>query len=150
VDVNNITMANLGKSKIKDMYSGAKPEIFRLANYHRKNLTDAEKILWNCLRKFRNEGFVFRKQHPVVFFIADFYCHKLILFIEVDGDYHLELSQYCYDENRSAELERYGIKVLRFKNEEIINRIDKVLSEIKNSIGQLSSPSPLGEGDRRG
>jgi len=143
-------MVNLGKLKIKDMYFGAKPEIFRIANYHRKNPTEAEKILWDCLRKFRNEGFVFRRQHPVVFFIADFYCHKLKLVIEVDGDYHLITSQYCYDENRSAELERYGIKVLRFKNEEIINRIDKVLSEIKKSIEQLSSPSPSGEGDRRG
>ncbi len=143
-------MVNLGKSKIKDMYYGAKPEIFRLANNHRKNPTEAEKILWNCLRKFRNEGFIFRRQHPVVIFIADFYCHKLKLVIEVDGDYHLEQSQYCYDENRSAELERYGITVLRFKNEEIIHSIDKVLSEIKNYIVQLSSPSPPGEGDRRG
>ena len=143
-------MVNLGKSKIKDMFYGAKPEIFRLANYHRNNPTEAEKILWNYLRKFRTEGKVFRRQHPVVFFIADFYCHKLKLVIEVDGDYHLEQSQYCYDENRSAELERYGITVLRFKNEEIIHSIDKVLSEIKNYIVQLSSPSPPGEGDRRG
>ena len=143
-------MVNLGKSKIKDMFYGAKPEIFRLANYHRNNPTEAEKILWNYLRKFRTEGKVFRRQHPVVFFIADFYCHKLKLVIEVDGDYHLEQSQYCYDENRSAELERYGIKVLRFKNEEIVNNIEKVLCEIKNYIVQLSSPSPLGEGDRRG
>ena len=64
-------MVNLGKSKIKDMYYGAKPEIFRLANHHRKNPTEAEKILWNCLRKFRTEGKVFRRQHPVVFFMSE-------------------------------------------------------------------------------
>lgn len=135
-------MANLGKSKIKDMYFGAKPEIFRLSNYHRKNPTEAEQILWNRLRKFHAEGFVFRRQHPVVFFIADFYCHKLRLVIEADGDYHLNKSQFCNDENRSAELERFGIKVLRFKNEQILNNTDEVVTHIKNNFGKLSSPSP--------
>jgi very-short-patch-repair endonuclease len=55
----------------------------------RKNLTLAEKTLWGQLTKYRTRGFVFRRQHPVDFFIADFYCHKIKLVIEVDGDIHL-------------------------------------------------------------
>jgi len=79
-------MAYLGKAKVKDMFIDAKPELFRLAHNYRNNPTEAEKILWEHLRKFRSEGFVFRRQHPIVFFIADFYCHKIKLVIEVDGD----------------------------------------------------------------
>jgi very-short-patch-repair endonuclease len=81
-------MAYLGKAKVKDMFIDAKPELFRLANNYRNNPTEAEKLLWEHLRKFRSERFVFRRQHPIVFFIADFYCHKIKLISEVDGNYH--------------------------------------------------------------
>ena len=84
------------------------------------------------------------------FYIADFYCHKIKLVIEVDGDIHLIEENIEYDDNRSGELERFGIKVIRYKNQEIINDIDKVISDIKIIINELSSPALLGEGDRRG
>lgn len=82
-------MVYSGKSIERDMYYGAKPELFRLATAMRNNPTLAEDILWQYLKKFRSEGFVFRRQHPLDLFIADFYCHKLKLVIEVDGNIHL-------------------------------------------------------------
>jgi very-short-patch-repair endonuclease len=140
-------MVCLGKSVERDMYYGAKPELFRLAYNMRKNLTNAEKVLWKYLKKFRTEGFIFRRQHPIDFFIADFYCHKIKLVIEVDGDIHLNKDKIKYDESRSGELERFGIRVIRFKNEEVINNTDFVLNKIKSIISESSSPSLLGEGD---
>jgi len=143
-------MVYIGRSKERDMYYGAKPELFRLAEGLRKNSTVAEKVLWKYLKKFRYEGFIFRRQHPLDFFIVDFFCHKLKLVIEVDGDIHLIKENIAYDENRTGELERFGIKVIRFKNEEIMNDLEQVFSKIKTIITEVSSPFLLGEGDRRG
>jgi very-short-patch-repair endonuclease len=140
-------MVYLGKSVERDMYYGAKPELFRLAENMRRNSTIAENVLWKYLKKLRAEGFIFRRQHPLDFFIADFYCHKIKLVVEVDGDIHLNDDKIKYDESRSGELERFGIKVIRFRNEEVTNNIDVVVNEIKKIISESSSPSLLGEGD---
>jgi very-short-patch-repair endonuclease len=72
----------------KNMFFGAKAELFTLALQMRKNPTEAERAMWKILRKFRKSGFPFRRQHPIEFYIADFYCHKLRLVIEVDGEIH--------------------------------------------------------------
>jgi very-short-patch-repair endonuclease len=103
-------MVYLGKSKVKEMYIGAKPELFRLASKMRKNPTEPENFLWKHLRKFRSGGFVFRRQHPIDIFIADFYCHKIKLVIEVDGEYYSNDENRKYDDNRSGELERVELK----------------------------------------
>jgi very-short-patch-repair endonuclease len=66
-------MAYLGKRIEREMYFGAKSVLFKLAKEMRKNPTESERILWNILRKFRTEGFLFRQQHPIDIFIADFY-----------------------------------------------------------------------------
>lgn len=116
------------------MFIGAKPGLFIYAGRMRKKPTEAENILWQHLRKFRKEGFVFRRQHPVDIFIADFYCHKLKLVIEVDGEMHSEELKHEYDEGRSGELERFGIKVIRFTNDEIINDPESVVLQITRQI----------------
>ncbi len=143
-------MVCLGKSRVKDMFVNAKSDLFRLARDMRKNPTEPEKILWEHLRTMRSAGYVFRRQHPVDFFIADFYCHSLKLVIEIDGKIHSDISAKEYDNNRSGELERFGIKVIRFKNEEIINNLDSVLNSIKLIINKLSSPSHPGRGGQEG
>ena len=139
-------MGYLGKAKVKDMFIGAKPELFRLAQIYRNNPTEAEQILWGHLRKFRHEGFIFRRQHFIVFFIADFYCHRIKLVIEVDGDYFSNYQIREYDDSRSGELERYGIKILRFRNEEIKNDFEQVISRIRLKIDELASPALSGSG----
>jgi len=132
------------------MYIEAKPNLFGLARSMRNNSTDAEQLLWKKLRKFRSSGFVFRRQHPIDFFIAYFYCHKIKLVIEVDGEYHEEEELKEYDDNRSGELERFGIEVIRFKNEEILDNLDLVISKIQSKIDELASPSLPGRGGREG
>ncbi len=143
-------MVYLGKSVVKAMHVGAKPELFRYAQEMRKNPTLSEKALWNILRKFRSKGFIFRRQHPVDIFIADFYCHKLKLIIEVDGEVHESEQAMAYDDGRTAELEKHGLNVIRFTNDQVLKETDSVIFQIQNYIERHTSPSPPGEGDKRG
>ncbi len=113
----------------RSMFYGAKPPIFEKAKMLRSTMTRAEKLLWDKLRNKQLTGFKFRTQHPMDIFIADFYCHQLMLVIEVDGGVHNTREQQEYDEGRTAELEAYGIKVIRFTNLQIphIRKLHKKL-----------------------
>jgi len=91
-------MVYLGKSVNRDMYFGAKADLFSRAKEMRKNPTDSERLLWTLLRKYRKKGYLFRQQHPIYMFIADFYCHKLKLVIEVDGGIHFNNESQEYDD----------------------------------------------------
>ena len=105
----------------KTMYFGAKPDILEKAKVLRKNMTDAEKVLWERLKNKQVLNLRFRRQHPIDIFIADFYCHTVRLVIELDGKIHK--TQKEYDEGRTAEMEQFDIQVIRFRNEEIENDI---------------------------
>jgi very-short-patch-repair endonuclease len=118
----------------KDMFFGAKAEVFNLALRMRKNPTEAEKAMWEILRKFRKSGYPFRRQHPIEFYIADFYCHKLRLVIEVDGEIHSERDIQIHDEGRTGEMERFGIRVIRFTNDQILNNSASVLEQIRKVL----------------
>lgn len=123
---------------------GASSNIKAKAKDLRKNLTKQEKLLWNSLRKGQQNGMHFRKQHPYGIYILDFYCFKANLAIEVDGKIHL--CQKEYDDERTRFLESSGLKVLRFKNEDIEERIEWVISKINFYLVNLplSQPSPWG------
>jgi len=97
-------------------------------NQDLKNLTQAELKLWSCLSKKQLKGFKFRRQHPIPPYIVDFYCPAAKLAIEVDGDSHY--GEESYDIQRQNFLERQGISVLRFTNNEIYNYIGKTLHTI--------------------
>jgi very-short-patch-repair endonuclease len=114
-----------------DMFYGAMPKIFERARELRKNMTNAEKLLWGKIKKKQVAGLRFRRQHPVNKFIVDFYCHSEQLVIEVDGGIHEHRDQREYDKAREGDLENFGIKVLRFKNKEVENRIEEVVEKIK-------------------
>ncbi len=88
----------------------------------------------------------FRPQHPIDIFIADFYCHPLRLVIEIDGGIHKSKDQKEYDIGREAELENWGIQVIRFTNEQIENEMNSVIEVIERvCITHLSElpQSPL-------
>jgi len=97
-------------------------------------MTKAEKTLWNELKNRKLMGLKFRRQHPIHIYIADFFCHEKKLIIEVDGGIHEETERKENDLNRSAELDRLGISVIRFSNDQVLNHLDRVLVEIKNHI----------------
>lgn len=118
-----------------DMFLGASPLIFHRAEVLRKKMTEAEKILWEVLKTKKLRGFKFRRQHPILKFILDFYCHESKLGIEIDGQVHNSKEQRFYDEDRTEILKEYDIKIIRFHNNEIIENLEvvklKILSELK-------------------
>jgi len=116
------------------MWKGAPPEAFSKAQKLRKNLTKSEKLLWEKLSKNQFHGFKFRRQHPIHIFIADFYCHKLKLIIEIDGEYHENEKQKLLDEQRTELLEKQGLKIIRFTNEEIASNIEEVIKKLESYL----------------
>jgi very-short-patch-repair endonuclease len=108
----------------------AKPDIFEKAKELRKSMTEAESYLWKKLRRRQLNGLKFRRQHPLDIFIADFYCHEKKLIIELDGGIHDSIEQSEYDDGRTFELEEKGFKIIRFRNEEVFNDLEKVLAKI--------------------
>jgi leucyl-tRNA synthetase len=119
-------------------------ELIEKARELRKNQTEAEVILWEVLRNRQFMDLKFRRQQPFQKYIADFYCHELKLIIELDGGIHD--NQKEYDEMRTRELSGTGIEVIRFKNEEVYENIQEILSKIKSVSDKIKTPSPLGEG----
>jgi very-short-patch-repair endonuclease len=94
------------------------------ANELRKDMTKAEACLWKyVLRASKLKGYPFRRQRPVLNYIADFMCKPLMLIIEVDGSIH-ELEEVMQKDNvRQKALEEVGFTVLRFTNEEVLTNI---------------------------
>lgn len=116
------------------MFYGAKPDIFDKATVLRENMTEAEKLLWEKLKDRNLFKFKFRRQHPIDIFIVDFYCHPILLVIEIDGGYHLNSEQKEYDSGRSSELKNWGLEIVRFTNSEIFNSLDKVVLKIQKYV----------------
>jgi very-short-patch-repair endonuclease len=126
----------------KSMYYGAKPITIAAAKILRDNMTTCEKLLWERVKQKQICGLRFRRQHPIDFFIADFYCHEARLVIEIDGDIHNQHREY--DDGRSAEMEKWFIKVIRFSNSEVENKIDDVILKIENEIKSRIQSPPWG------
>ena len=100
----------------------------------RHNTSKAENELWIHLKSKQLLGIKFRRQYSVDSYILDFYSPKLKLAIEVDGDSHFTQNGVEYDAIRTKYLEGFGIKILRFTNNEVLQNLDIVLSEIYHSI----------------
>lgn len=130
-------MKKLKPNHDEGMWKGAPSDSFTKAQFLRRNETKAEKLLWEKLRNNQLEGLKFRRQHPVNIYIADFYCHKFKLMIELDGDYHNQEEQKQKDEVRTEVLRLNDLNIIRFKNEEVVQDINLVLITIKNKIEQL-------------
>ena len=119
----------------------AHPDIYQIlknnAVNNRKTPTDAETLLWQCLRD-RQLGLKFRRQHAIGDYIADFICLEISLIIEVDGEYHNSEEQQEKDTIRTKYLNEQGFYVLRFTNNEVINQTEWVLKSIMASPPALS------------
>ena len=117
------------------MFYGAENYTFKNATENRLKMTQAETILWEVVKN-RKLGIKFRRQHPIGKFIADFYCHKVKLVIELDGEYHDDIDQKNYDLERTKEFERLGLNIIRFTNDMVINKLEAVLDGISGFIKQ--------------
>ena len=109
------------------------PLLWAFAKEKRNNPTEAERLLWFYLSN-KQLGVRFRRQHIIGQYIADFACLDKMLIIELDGGYHSLPEQQISDEQRTADLQKWGYRVIRFTNEELFNGIDLVLTKIKNAL----------------
>ena len=103
------------------------------ANALRKEMTKAECCLWKyVLKAGKLRGYKFRRQRPVLNYIADFMCFELMLIIEVDGITHQWEGAFERDEKRQRDLEAIGFTVLRFDDEAILKHINQVIGYLED------------------
>ena len=124
----------------RTMFYGATPNTFDKAKLLRNNMTEAEKILWDLLKNRSVFKVRFRRQHPIGIFIVDFYCHEYKLAIEIDGEIHLKNEVIEYDDGSSHDIEKYGIIILRFTNNEVFTDPKKIINEILKTMKVLEPP----------
>jgi len=110
----------------------------------RHHQTPAEAVLWGLLRGRRLAGLKFKRQHPIGRYVADFACDSARLVIELDGEVHTHEDQAAADADRQAALESLGWFVLRFSNDDVLNRPSAVLEAITNQeqIAGAVTPHP--------
>ena len=120
------------------MYSTNRRRLKKKRQELRHRMTPAEKILWQQLRNRRFDDLRILRQFSIGYYILDFYCPALRLAIEVDGRWHGRPEVVEYDNRRTRWLEREGVVVIRFWNEEVIERCDDVLAGIRKVVGEIS------------
>ncbi|BCB20358.1 DUF559 domain-containing protein [Bosea sp. ANAM02] len=99
----------------------------------RQRATKPEDVLWELVRGRRIDGLKFRRQVPLLAYTVDFLCFERKLIIEIDGRQHL--ADRDYDAARTAEIERHGFVLIRFRNEEVLNDRDAVVARIRAAAG---------------
>ena len=124
------------------IHFGASKRIFINAKALRNRETFAEKLLWSKLRNNQLK-YHFRRQHLLSNYVVDFYCEMLKLVIEVDGSIHAEPIVALEDKNKEESLISYGLEVIRFSNEVIINDVDSVVELIKNKIASIEASNKI-------
>lgn len=117
-----------------------------LARRLRRDMTDAECLMWHHLRNRAFTGCKFRRQHPIGPYVADFACVEHRLVVELDGGQHVASAR---DAARDAWLERRGYQVLRFWNNDVFEALDAVLDSIFEALRD-PSPQPLSRRRERG
>jgi len=131
---------NKGNLNNSDFHLPYNPQLVSRAKQLRQNPTPAEKKLWQgYLRTFQ---FRVLRQRPINHFIVDFYCAALKLVIEIDGESHFTQQGRVYDHQRTEILEGYGLSVLRFTNDAVLNDFEAVCQKIE----YISSQTPLQKG----
>ena len=122
---NDLKKRGLVKSGFSLPYN---PGLTQRAKELRNHMTLAEKKLWTGF--LQKHPYRFRPQKQIDNYIVDFYCAKLKLIIEIDGKIHNEADRVDYDRERTQIFESYGLRVIRFKNEDVINNFDEVCRKI--------------------
>jgi very-short-patch-repair endonuclease len=112
----------------------ARPMPNQRARNLRRDMTDAERLLWYFLRARRFAGCKFRRQHPIGPYTADFACVEHRLIVEADGGQHAEAAS---DARRTRWLESDGWRVVRFWNSDIMRKTEDVLEEIRRALQRV-------------
>jgi very-short-patch-repair endonuclease len=107
----------------------------------RSNMTDVEKMLWSRVRRKQILGVQFYRQKPIGNYVVDFYAPQANLVIELDGGQHFEPEQERYDEQRTLNLQKQGLSVLRFTNLDVLKNIEGVMEVIFRQIQKVVAHS---------
>ncbi len=118
------------------------PKLKEYARRLRNNSTKSEIILWKYLKGKQMMGYDFHRQKPLDNYIVDFFCHELMLAIEIDGYTHLLEEVQVKDEKKEKRLYELGITVLRIQDNMVFNDIENVLRGIEVYISEFESTHP--------
>jgi very-short-patch-repair endonuclease len=110
------------------------PKLKLLARELRNNSTKSEIILWNKIKN-RSLGVEFHRQVPIDEYIVDFFCHELMLAIEIDGSTHYY--NFEKDDIRQKRLESFGIKVFRIEDKDVRFALNDVLRAVELIVEEL-------------
>ena len=112
----------------------------------RSSMTKAEACLWKyALRARGMKGYQFRRERPVLNYIADFMCMELKLIIEVDGFTHQCEETAIKDNRKDADLAAAGFTVLRFTDNEVLTQLTMVVTKIEETILEIENRHALGQ-----
>jgi very-short-patch-repair endonuclease len=103
----------------------------------RKDMPKSEVILWAKLKNKQIQGERFLRQYSVDQYVLDFYCPRLKLAIEIDGDSHFMPGAEDQDKVRQEYIEAFGIRFLRFANEDVCKNVDGVCQTVYNAVDEL-------------
>lgn len=103
----------------------------------RNSMPQAEIVLWNQLKGKKIKGLKFRRQYSVGKYVIDFYCTEIKLAIEADGDTHNSDDEIEYDRKRQSDIEIFGIRFLRIRNDEIFENIEEIIKKIEKTIVEM-------------
>jgi len=125
------------KHKVKNKILSYNPNLKSLARKLRKDMTLSEVLLWQEIRK-KSLGVEFHRQVPIDNYIVDFYCHELMLAIEVDGNSHNFDEVYEKDVIRQQKLEQLGVNFIRIEDLDVKKGMNNILNELKSKIEELN------------
>jgi very-short-patch-repair endonuclease len=117
------------------------PKLKELARKLRQQGILSEVLLWKQIKN-KSLGVEFHRQVPLDEYIVDFFCHEIMLVIEIDGNSHLFEEVAVNDIKRQNKLEKLGIHFIRFNDKDVMYQMEMVLIALENKIEQLKEPPP--------
>ncbi|HEV2832320.1 MAG TPA: endonuclease domain-containing protein [Hanamia sp.] len=124
----------------RSMLYESSPIIFANAKRLRNEPTASEIIFWGLLKQHFAD-YRFKRQHPVSQYIADFYCHKLKLVVEIDVGIHLSKDAIKNDKLRDEFMNSLNLKIIRFTNDEVCKNGEEVVKKLRELIEKIKIPS---------
>lgn len=113
-------------------YTAYNAELTKVAREMRKNQTRQEAHLWYDFLKDYPEKFT--RQRPIAHYVADFYCSRAKLVVELDGSHHFSMEGMTYDIARTEVMNDLGVEVIRFSNDQLDRFFDDVCAEIDRVV----------------
>jgi very-short-patch-repair endonuclease len=111
----------------------------------RKNMTEAEKLLWSRIRRKQLKNCQFYRQKIMGNYIVDFYCPKANLIIELDGGQHYSDEGMKKDKSRDAYMKNLRLRVLRFSDKDVFENLNGILEKIWENLNPPNPPLRKGE-----